>query len=119
VNGPSGRGVDDLFLPELHANRSSKSLAKIEAFDDLRLHAVLNEIAGKDHTGEHIAPVPAILGMTFQAITVGQKLQAGMGYIDGTGTPSAALASAIDYTDKSIGEILDALKAQRLSSSTL
>ena len=119
VNGPSGRGVDDLFLPELHANRSSKSLAKIEAFDDLRLHAVLNEIAGKDHTGEHIAPVPAIFGMTFQAITVGQKLQAGMGYIDGTGTPSAALASAIDYTDKSIGEILDALKAQQLSSSTV
>jgi hypothetical protein len=119
VNGPSGRGVDDLFLPELHANRSSKSLAKIEAFDDLRLHAVLNEIAGKDHTGEHAAPVPAIFGMTFQAITVGQKLQAGMGYIDGTGTPSPALASAIDYTDKSIGEILHALKAQQLSSSTV
>jgi hypothetical protein len=119
VNGPSGHGVDDLFLPELHANRSSKSLAKIEAFDDLRLQAVLNEIAGKDHTGEHSALVPAIFGMTFQAITVGQKLQAGMGYIDGTGTPSAALASAIDYTDKSIGKILDALQAQKLSSSTV
>jgi hypothetical protein len=118
VNGPSGHGVDDLFLPELHANRSSKSLAKIEAFDDLRLQAVLNEIAGKDHTGEHAAPVPAIFGMTFQAITVGQKLEAGMGYVDGAGTPSAALASAMDYTDKSIGEILDVLQAHGLFSST-
>ena len=118
VNGPSGHGVDDLFLPELHANRSSKSLVKIEAFDDLRLQGILNEIAGKDHTGGHTAPVPAIFGMTFQAITVGQKLQAGMGYIDGTGTPSAALASAIDYTDKSIEKILDALQGHDLSSST-
>ncbi|HET6929838.1 MAG TPA: alkaline phosphatase family protein [Candidatus Acidoferrum sp.] len=119
VNGPSGRGVDDLFVPELHANRSSKSLEKIEAFDDLRLQAILNEIAGKDHAGEHPAPVPAVFGMTFQAITVGQKLRAGMGYLDATGTPSAALASALDYTDKSIAKILDALRAQNLSSSTV
>ena len=119
VNGPSGHGVDDLFLPELHANRSSKSLAKIEAFDDLRLQAILNEIAAKDHTGEHTVTVPAIFGLTFQAITVGQKLQAGMGYTDGTGTPSSALASAIDYTDKSIGKILDALREHELSSSTV
>jgi hypothetical protein len=119
VNGPSGRGVDDLFLPELHANHSSKSLEKIEAFDDLRLKAILNEIAGKDHSGEQDAPVPAIFGMTFQAITVGQKLKGGMGYVDGTGTPSAALASAIDYTDKSIGKILEALQAHDLSASTV
>jgi hypothetical protein len=119
VNGPSGRGVDDLFVPELHANRSSKSLEKIEAFDDLRLQAVLNEIAGKDHTGGHATPVPAIFGMTFQAITVGQKLKAGMGYVDGTGTPSAALASAMDYTDRSVGKILEALQTHGLSSSTV
>ena len=119
VSGPSGHGVGDLFLPELHANRSSKSLTKIEAFDDLRLQAILNEIAGRDHTGEHARPVPAIFGSTFQAITVGQKLQAGMGHSDGTGTPNAALASAIDYTDKSIGKILDALQEHGLSSSTV
>src|SRR3954462_25689 len=59
VNGPSGKGVDDLFLPELHFNASSKSLEKIKAFDDLRLNFVLNEIDGKDKTGKSI-PVPAI-----------------------------------------------------------
>ncbi len=119
VTGPSGHGVDDLFVPELHANRSSKSLEKIEAFDDLRLQAILNEIAGKDHAGEHSAPVPAVFGMTFQAITVGQKLRAGMGYLDAMGTPSAALASALDYTDKSLARILEALRAQNLISSTV
>ncbi len=119
VTGPSGRGVDDLFVPELHANRSSKSLEKIEAFDDLRLQAILNEISGKDHTGEHSAPVPAVFGMTFQAITVGQKLRSGMGYLDSMGTPSAALVSALDYTDKSIAKIFEALHSQNLSSSTV
>ncbi len=118
VNGPSGHGVDDLFVPELHFNAVSKSLEKIEGFDDLRLQAILNEISGKDHTGSHRAPVPAIFGMTFQAITVGQKLKAGMGYTDGSGTPSSALLSAMDYTDKSIGKIIDALQAAGLLSST-
>ncbi len=102
----------------LHFNAVSKSLDKIQGFDDLRLHAVLNEIAGKDHTGTHAAPVPALFGMTFQAISVGQKLKAGMGYVDGTGTPSPALRSAIEYTDKSIGKIIDALNEHGLSSST-
>ncbi len=117
VNGPSGKGVDDLFLPELHFNASSKSLEKIKAFDDLRLKFVLDEIAGKDKTGESI-PVPALLGMTFQAVTVGQKLKSGMGYVDIAGTPSAPLLEAMDYTDASIGKLLAALRAQKLMDST-
>jgi hypothetical protein len=118
LNGPSGHGIDDLFLPELHFNAVTKSLAKIEGFDDFRLAGVINQIDGKDHTGSHDAPVPAIFGMTFQAITVGQKLKAGMGYTDASGTPSPDLLSAIDHTDYSIGKILDELKAKGLLSST-
>jgi Type I phosphodiesterase / nucleotide pyrophosphatase len=119
VNGPSGHGVDDLFTPELHFNASSKSLEKIKAFDDLRLRAILNQIDGKDHTGAHAAPVPAIFGMTFQAITVGQKLKAGMGYTDTIGTPSDPLLAAMEYTDQSIGKILSELEARKLTSSTV
>jgi len=119
LNGPSGKGVDDLFTPELHFNASSKSLEKIKAFDDRRLQAVLNEIAGLDKTGELKVPVPAILGMTFQAVTVGQKLKSGMGYIDAEGTPSAPLLEAMEYTDRSIAKILDALRAQKLLPSTV
>jgi hypothetical protein len=118
LNGPSGHGIDDLFLPELHYNAVTKSLEKIEGFDDFRLTGIINQIDGKDHTGAHEAPVPAIFGMTFQAITVGQKLKAGMGYSDAEGTPSPDLLSAIDHTDKSLGKILDELKARGLSSST-
>jgi hypothetical protein len=118
VNGPSGHGVDDLYTPELHHNASSKSLEKIEAFDDLRLKAILNEIDGKDHTGSHAAPVPAIFGMTFQAVTVGQKLKAGMGYSDDGRTFSPALLSALQYTDQSIGKIISELEARNLLAST-
>ena len=51
VQGPSGNGVDDLYTPELHYNAVSKSLSKIEGFDDMRVQAILNQIDGKDHTG--------------------------------------------------------------------
>jgi hypothetical protein len=118
VNGPSGHGVDDLFTPELHFNASSKSLEKIKIFDDLRLNALLNEIDGKDHAGTRSAPVPAIMGMTFQAVTVGQKLKAGMGYADTVGTPSAPLLSAMDYVDGSIAKIIAAIEKNGLASST-
>ena len=118
VNGPSGHGVDDLYTPELHHNGSSKSLEKIYAFDQLRLNAIMNEINGKDHTGAKAAPVPAIFGFTFQAITVGQKLKAGMGYKDPAGTPSDGLADALQHTDHSIGQILDELEKRGLLDST-
>jgi hypothetical protein len=118
VNGPSGHGVDDLYTPELHHNGSSKSLEKIESFDDLRLKAILNEIDGKDHTGSHAAPVPAIFGMTFQAVTVGEKLKAGMGYSNDGRTFSPALLSALEYTDQAIGKIVTELEARHLLAST-
>lgn len=118
VNGPSGHGVDDLYTPELHHNASSKSMEKIEAFDDLRLKAILNEIDGKDHTGAHDAPVPAILGMTFQAFTVGEKLKAGMGYTDNGRAFSPALQGALEFTDNAIGKIVKELDSRGLLSST-
>jgi hypothetical protein len=118
VQGPSGNGVDDLYTPELHYNAVSKSLSKIEGFDDMRVQAILNQIDGKDHTGTKKEPVPAIFGLTFQAITVGQKLKAGMGYTDASGTPSADLTQAIEHTDQSIQNILHELKAKGLASST-
>jgi Type I phosphodiesterase / nucleotide pyrophosphatase len=118
LNGPSGHGIDDLFLPELHYNAVTKSLEKIEGFDDFRLAGIINQIDGKDHTGAHAAPVPAIFGMTFQAITVGQKLKSGMGYADASGTPSSDLLAAMEHTDRSLGKILNELKVRGLASST-
>lgn len=119
VQGPSGHGVEDLYDPELHAQHVGTSIPKIEAFDDIRVKAILNEIDGKDHTGGNTAPVPAIFGMTFQAVTQAQKSHAGYGYTDASATPSETLLDALNHTDQSIAKILDELKAKNLSSSTV
>jgi hypothetical protein len=119
LQGPSGTGIDDLYDPELHAQHVGGSIPKIEEFDDIRLKGILNEIDGKDHTGTKTAPVPAIFGLTFQAVTQAQKSKVGYGYVDASGTPSDALLDAMNHTDQSIGKILDEMKARNLTSSTV
>lgn len=116
--GPTGHAIDDFFTPELHHAAAAHSLPGIFHFDDLRTDALLNEINGKDHTGAKSEPVPAIMGMTYQAVSVGEKLKQGMGWADATGTMSADLESAFDHTDMEIGRLLQALRSRGLMSST-
>ena len=73
VNGPSGTGVDDLFTPEINSNTGVKNgvivdattapagagledstyrIVNTEAYDALKVGAILNEIAGKDSSGQ-------------------------------------------------------------------
>ena len=85
----------------------------------MRLQSILNEISGKDHTGTKTAPVPAIFGLTFQAVTQGQKSKEGYGYTDTVGTPSTPLLETLDHTDRSIAKVVDALKSRSLLSSTV
>jgi hypothetical protein len=150
VNGPSGKGVDDLYTPEINspiANggvvngvdltgslalcdgvTNSLPLAKVDdyttcepavmAYDDVKVQAVINQIDGKSSDGTKPAPVPTILGMNFQEVSVGQKLFVG-GYTDATGTPGPLLAGALAHVDASLGRIVAALKARRLFESTL
>ncbi|HEY8910967.1 MAG TPA: alkaline phosphatase family protein [Desulfosporosinus sp.] len=118
VNGPSGKGVDDLYTPEIEANNSTSSIALAEANDDLKVTAIMNEIGGKDHAGTTAAPVPTIFGMNFQAVSVGQKLP-GNGYTDGQGTFSAGLTGSLNHTDNSLRKISDELKKKNLFDSTL
>ncbi len=68
--------------------------------------------------------MPAIFGMNFQVLSVGQKLiekstSTVGGYLDAMGTPSAALLSEIEFTDKSIGKMVQELKSRGLYESTL
>ena len=60
---------------------------------------------------------PAIFGMNFQAVSVGEKLVAG-GY-DATLAPKPILQHAIAHTDASIGRMVAELKAKGLYSDTL
>jgi hypothetical protein len=62
VNGPSGKGVDDLYTPEIAAGGADGERTKAEANDDLKVAALLNEIAGKDHGGDKTVGVPACSG---------------------------------------------------------
>ena len=116
LNGPSGTGVDDLYTPEVRANRVGKNVQRTEAYDDLKVQALLNQIDGKDHTGAKRVGVPAIFGMSFQAVSVAQKLE-GNGYLDANGTPSPGLLDALTHTDQSISKMLAARNSSTSDSS--
>ena len=117
VNGPSGKGVDDLFVPEINSKGEITSTAALTAtYDDTKVAAVINQINGKSSSGKDGAGVPAIFGMNFQAVSVGQKT---VGYLDAKGTPQPALGEAIKHTDASLGKIMAALSAKGLDNETL
>jgi hypothetical protein len=88
-----------------------------EAYDDVKVQAVLNQIDGKRSDGSKGPGVPAIFGMNFQAVSVGEKLPVG-GYMP-DGSPSANLEHAIAHTDGSIGRMVKALEQRGLWRSTL
>jgi hypothetical protein len=89
----------------------------VEAYDDVKVQAVLNQIRGRWSTGAPGAGVPAIFGMNFQAVSVGQKLPVGGYGLDGA--PSALLAHALAHTDASLGRIVNALDERHLLDRTL
>ena len=115
VNGPSGKGVDDLFVPEINVGKTTDTVAATAAYDDLKVAAVLNQIGGKTSAGKP-GVVPAIFGMNFQAVSVGEKTK---GYVDAKGTPSLDLAEALKHTDESLGKFLAALKTAGIDKQTL
>src|SRR5712692_1094701 len=116
VSGPSGMGVDDLYTPEIGS--ATRDVKGQEAYDDVKVQAILNEIEGQDHAGKVSVGVPALFGMAFQVFRFAQVTPTG-GYTDASGTPSAPLLDAIEHTDQSIGKMVRALKARGLSDSTL
>jgi hypothetical protein len=139
VNGPSGKGVDDLFTPEITNVNGFDATASVVCTvenDQKKVKAILNEIRGLTHDGKPGAGVPAVFGMNFQAVSVGQKLASNNkdgscaddtgslkmkpgGYKDGAGTPTDVLAYGLDKTDEALGSMIKALKEQRLYESTL
>ncbi len=141
TNGPSGRGVADFYGPEINSipvalpgiagcnplpdpanatpdNAWTDSIQNIRCYDTLHVNAAINQVNGLTHDGSHKAPVPAIFGFNFQAVSVGEKLK-GNGYEDQWGTPSAGLKSELDFVDNSIGRIWNAIKAAGLEESTV
>jgi hypothetical protein len=148
AGGPGGTGLDDYYSPEVDstvvplpgvnttegascatildptANLSSwtNSFANIRCYDALKVQALLNEIAGKTHLGAP-AQVPAVFGMNFQAVYIGESLNEPTvgpgGYQNAAALPSAELLTEIEFVDTSIGDIISALKAAGLYDNTL
>jgi hypothetical protein len=138
VNGPSGKGVEDLYTPEItNVGGLDNTVSVICTVnnDALKVQGILNEIHGRKHDGTPGPGVPAVFGMNFQAVSVGQKLEKDNGngtcaadttftgqpggYKDGSGTPTDVLAYALQKTDEALGSMIKALKSQRVYESTL
>jgi hypothetical protein len=150
LNGPSGKGIEDLYTPEINSliqnggtangvdltgslalcdgTTNSLKLSQISdfttcepavmAYDDTHVQAVINWIDGKTSDGSKSAPVPTIMGMNLQQVSVGEKLPVG-GYTHGGTVPSALLEGAFAHVDSSLGRIVSELKARHLFESTL
>jgi hypothetical protein len=151
VAGPgNGTNLDDYYSPEINSipvslpgisvgntscnplpdqtavsnsNSWTDSFQNIQCYDTLKVNAIVNEIDGYTHNRSKKAKVPAIFGMNFQAVSVGQKLIEGSagtgGYTDATGTPTSPLANEIEFVDSAIGRFVSELKSQGLYDSTL
>jgi len=148
VSGPgNGTNVDDYYSPEINSipvslpsvqgcnplpdqttvsssNTWTDSFQNIQCYDSLKVQAVINEINGLTHNGAHSAPTPTILGMNFQAVSVGQKLieksiSVTGGYQDSIGTPTPALLGEIQFADTAIGDMVAALKSNGIYENTL
>ena len=144
--GPGGKGLDDYYSPEVSSNvvplpgvttsqgvscakvRDSSggawnsSFANIQCYDALKVNALLKQIGGKTHTGTP-AEIPALFGMNFQAVYIGQSVvEPGVGaggYQNAAALPSSELLQEIEFVDASIGDIVGALKNAGLYEDTL
>jgi hypothetical protein len=116
------------------------SVGDTESYDQIKVDAILNQIDGWNSGGTMHVGVPAIFGMNFQAVSVGQKLvdpnfcdwntsstqrpipcQAGYtpgGYLPGSLVFTPQLKGAIGFVDTALGSMVKELRAQHLLSST-
>jgi predicted AlkP superfamily pyrophosphatase or phosphodiesterase len=127
LNGPSGRGVDDLSRTEINSinpatgNDYTDLYTNTEIFDNFHVASIINEIDGKDSTGKRNEPVPTLFGTNFQTLSVAQKatVASGGGYADTSFTPGKEVAAAIEYVDDAIGKMVAELKVRDLARSTM
>lgn len=130
ANGPSGKGVDDLYTPEIAALNPrdgqdwAATLGNVETYDDFKVQAILHEIDGLNHAGNTKAGVPAIFGMNFQAVHIAQKHAVDPacgkgGYLDANSTPGSCLSQALNFVDAEVGKLVGQLRRRDLLDSTL
>ena len=128
--GPSGKGVQDFFTPEINSDANgfpagndwTTDNAATMQYDSFKVRAVLNEIDGFNHSRTRHVGVPAIFGMNFQTVSTAQKLPTSDGltggYLPGGKVPGPLLTRALNYINSKIGAMVSEIRAQGLASST-
>ena len=117
TNGPSGKGVNDFYGPEINSipialpqfagcapvpypdptpdDGWTTSFQNIQCYDSIHVQAVINQIDGFNHDRTAKVGVPTLFGTNFQSVSVGEKLAVDPvtgvkgGYTDVLGTPGA------------------------------
>jgi hypothetical protein len=138
LNGPSGYGIDDLFAPEINSAMKNSDLnvagapdwtkdnTNTQKYDTIKVLSVINEINGFDHAGVNKHGTPAIFGMNFQAVSTAQKLNTSstpesassqLGGYNADGTPGPVLMSALNFVNKSLGQMQTAITANANTKS--
>ncbi|MBV8282204.1 MAG: alkaline phosphatase family protein [Candidatus Eremiobacteraeota bacterium] len=138
--GPSGKGRDELYAPEINSQDTLEPGAKtgddyttsytgVRTYDSLKVKAVVNWIDGLDGAGKTKTGVPAVFGMNFQAVSVGQKLAKSGdadadktlvgGYLDANATPGNALTLQFQFVDDALGKFLNELRMEKIDDHTL
>lgn len=154
VQGPTGNAVTDFYSPEINATTAiiggklvdastapagtptgngdnqlgttTSNYRKVQAWDNLKQTALLNELNGKNALGDTLQATPAIIYSNFQGVSVAQKLgtnSTGTGGITidpitGNEVVSTALASAFTNVDGIVKSLVDTLKANGQYAST-
>ena len=99
TNGPSGKGVDDFYGPEINSDPVAlpqfpgcspvnfvdntfddgwtTDFRNIKCYDLLHVQAVINQIDGYTHDRSKRVGVPTVFGFNYQAVSVGEKLAEG------------------------------------------
>jgi hypothetical protein len=141
LSGPSGKGVDDYFTPEINSSTNPAAPTDptqpdwttdnllTQQYDGYKVQAVLNWITGHYHDGSGNPGTPAIFGMNFQSISTAQKLLSSRtngdlsgtakgGYLADGATPGPVLSNALDFVDRSLGSMVSALTQRGLLERT-
>ena len=130
LGGPGGKGIDDLFTPEINSTAigytpgldwTGDNAATMQ-YDNYKVEAVLNELDGYDHSRAHHVGTPAILGMNFQTVSTAQKLPTSDGlaggYLPGGTQPGPLLVRALNFVNDEIQAMLDHLATDGLAGRT-
>jgi hypothetical protein len=127
---PNPTGTGAYFIPDYPGDT--------EAYDSIKVDAVLNQIDGLTSGGQPASGVPSIFGMNFQTVSVAEKdvdpsktcdptrndgTPCDPSYVPGAYEPGSLaftpqMEQGMQYVDDQIGRLVDELRAKGLYDST-